>query len=82
MLTRVAHTVLLVLILTTAIGCASAEDRAGGLFETAQFEEKQTNLEHASHLYKEILVSYPDTSWAPKAKVRLEVIDRKMQGQN
>ena len=72
---RLFHTFFLSVILAGSIGCASAEDRAGELYDTAQFEEKQTNFEHATHLYREILVDYPETSWADEARERLEAIE-------
>ena len=73
---RLFHTLFLSVILASLLGCASAEDRAGELYDTAQFEEKQTNTEHAVQLYDEILELYPDTSWAEKARDRLEAMKR------
>jgi TolA-binding protein len=41
------------------------------MFELAQFEEKQGNLEHARKLYQDVTAKYPDTSWAEQARTRL-----------
>lgn len=72
---RVFHTLFLAVIFTGLLGCTNAEDRAGDLYDTAQFEEQQTNIEHAVQLYDELLELYPDTSWAKKARDRLEAIE-------
>ena len=63
------------LILTVC--CAAAfflsgcSDRAQELFETAQFEEKQHNREHARQLYEQIVKEYPASQQAAQAKERL-----------
>lgn len=44
------------------------------LFETAQFEEKQHNLEHARKLYEEIIAKHPQSELAAKAKERLNAM--------
>ena len=53
-------------------GCAG--DKGKELFETAQFEEKQHNREHATKLYEEILVKYPDSAAARQAQERLAAL--------
>ena len=53
-------------------GCAA--DKSQELFETAQFEEKQNNKEHARKLYQEILDKYPDSPVAKQAEERLKAI--------
>lgn len=60
----------LVLMLAPA-GCTSPERAAQEMFELAQFEEKQGNLEHARKLYQDVTTKYPDTSWAEQARTRL-----------
>lgn len=42
--------------------------------ETAKFEEKQTNREHAVKLYEEIVAKYPGTSVAKEAETRLKAL--------
>ena len=42
-------------------GSACGQDQASQLLETAQFEERQTNLTHAKELYEDILRQYPDS---------------------
>ncbi len=53
-------------------GCAA--DKSQELFETAQFEEKQNNKEHARKLYQEIVDKYPDSPVAKQAEARLAAI--------
>lgn len=47
------------------------------LFETAQFEEKQNNIEHARKLYEEIIAKHPQSDLAAKARERLESLPKK-----
>lgn len=61
---------LLIMICILAIsGCSgnSAEE----LFKTAQFEELQSNREHAEQLYREIIEKYPESEYARKAEDQL-----------
>jgi TolA-binding protein len=53
-------------------GCSG--NKAAELYDTAQFEEKQSNKEHAAKLYEEILKKYPDSEFAKKAGERLSQI--------
>lgn len=53
-------------------GCASGEKKSAELLETAAFEEKQNNFEHASSLYADILKNYPDSAAAKTAMARLQ----------
>ena len=56
--------------LTMALsGCTG--QKAAELYETARFEEKQNNPEHAAELYEEILRKYPESEFAQKARERL-----------
>ena len=59
------------LTLTFLVGCSS-DKKATELLETARFEEKQNNREHAVKLYNEIIRKYPDSSAASAAKARLQ----------
>lgn len=64
--------VLLLLAVTFGIvltGCSA--DKGKELFETAQFEEKQRNIPHATQLYEEIVRKYPGSELAKKAEARL-----------
>jgi TolA-binding protein len=61
----------LLVILALLSGCASGEKKAAELLETARFEEKQNNREHAKELYDEILKKYPSTPAAQAAAARM-----------
>ena len=56
-------------------GCSS--DKSKELLETAQFEEKQNNNEHARKLYEEIVTKYPDSPAAKQAQERLNALSAK-----
>ncbi len=53
-------------------GCSG--DKGKELFDTARFEEKQHNLEHATKLYKEIVRKYPGSEVAKMAEERLAAL--------
>lgn len=53
-------------------GCNGS--KADELLDTAQFEEKQNNRDHARQLYEEILRDYPKSEAARKAQERLDRI--------
>ncbi|MBC8018973.1 MAG: hypothetical protein H7X83_10705 [Verrucomicrobia bacterium] len=65
------------LTMTLLAGCTSGNKRAVELFETARFEEKQNNLEHATKLYREIVTTYPASPVARDAAARLEELKLK-----
>ena len=58
----------LFIISITFTGCA--EQKAGEIYEIAQFEELQENRTHAIQLYNKIIFKYPETEVASKAKKR------------
>jgi TolA-binding protein len=58
-------------------GCTSDNKKAADLLDTASFEEKQNNFEHAAKLYDEILKNYPSTQAAKEAKERLDALKSK-----
>ncbi|RII26200.1 MAG: hypothetical protein CXR31_10890 [Geobacter sp.] len=60
---------LLVAGLIAVAGCTG--DKGKEQLETARFEEKQHNLEHAVKLYQEIVAKYPGTPAAAEAETRL-----------
>ena len=64
------------LILALLAGCSSGEKQAAELLETARFEEKQSNLEHATKLYDEILRKYPSSPAAKDAAARMGELKR------
>lgn len=55
-------------------GAACGPDQASQMLETAQFEERQTNLTHAKELYEDILRRYPDSPAAKTAGARLAAL--------
>jgi len=63
--------VLLLVAATVMALAACAAEKGKEQFDTAQFEEKQNNREHAIKLYEEIVQKYPDSPIAAKAKERL-----------
>ena len=58
------------LLVSLMAGCSGENPER--LFETAQFEEKQTNIAHARELYQRIILEHPGSEWESKAKARLE----------
>ncbi|HLO25023.1 MAG TPA: hypothetical protein VK187_02845 [Geobacteraceae bacterium] len=61
------------LVLIGLMGACSI-DKSKELFETAQFEEKQNNREHAMQLYQEIVTKYPKSPLAKQAQERLATL--------
>lgn len=57
-------------------GCTSGEKKAAELLETARFEEKQSNREHAQKLYQEIIKKYPDSTAAKEAAGRMNELEQ------
>jgi outer membrane protein assembly factor BamD (BamD/ComL family) len=61
----------MVLVLALLAGCSSGEKQAAELLDTARFEEKQGNLDHAARLYGEILTKHPSSPAARDAAARI-----------
>jgi outer membrane protein assembly factor BamD (BamD/ComL family) len=61
--------ILVVMALLFALTACS--NQAAELYETAKFEERQNNEEHAMKLYKEIIEKYPESMQAKEAAERL-----------
>ncbi len=55
------------------------ERRAQHEFQVAQFYERRKHLDSAVVYYREIVARYAETSWAPKAASRLQVLDAKVR---
>lgn len=64
--------ILLTLCCTAMAACTS--DQGKQQLDTAQFEEKQNNKEHAIKLYEEVVSKYPGTPNATTAQERLKVL--------
>ena len=55
-------------------GCSGEKGKEQ--IETAQFEEKQGNREHATKLYSEIIQKYPGSENAKMAEARLAEMNK------
>ncbi len=66
--------ILSLIAIVSVSGCTSSEKQASQLLETARFEEKQRNNEHAVKLYQEIVSKHPSTPAAREAAERLKVL--------
>jgi outer membrane protein assembly factor BamD (BamD/ComL family) len=64
--------ILLTLYCTALAACSG--DQGKQQLETAQFEEKQSNKEHAMKLYEEVVAKYPGSPNARIAQERLNVL--------
>lgn len=60
------------LIMLALAGCSG--DKGKQQLETAQFEEKQNNRDHAIKLYEEVVSKYPGSANAKTAQERLNVL--------
>lgn len=67
------RTIILLVLLVSALGCS--DKGAQELYMTAQFEERQNNLQHAKELYQEITTKYPTSSYANDAQARLTILN-------
>lgn len=65
---------IVVAVFCTAIAACSS-DQGKQQLETAQFEEKQHNREHAIKLYEEVVTKYPGSPNAKIAQDRLKALD-------
>jgi len=63
---------LLAVLTLAAAGCNS--EKGAQQLETARFEEKQNNKEHAMKLYEEIISKYPGSPNAKTAQERLDAL--------
>ena len=64
--------VFLVVIYLALAACSG--DKAKELLETAEFEERQTNLPHAKQLYEDVIRLYPTSKEAETARARLATL--------
>ena len=71
-LTSFFLTIILAIVLVACSG-----QKASELYDTAKFEELQNNREHAIQLYEKIIVRYPSSDYAVKAKERLDLLKAK-----
>jgi len=66
------------ILILMAVFCVSmtacTSDQGKQQLETAQFEEKQNNREHAIKLYQEVVTKYPGTPNAKTAQDRLNLL--------
>ena len=64
------------MVFVLAISSCSGK-KAEEMYETAQFEELQTNYPHARQLYEEIIKKYPESEYAAQAADRLKALQDK-----
>lgn len=66
----------MIIMVICLLGIAACNSANGGAqqMETAQFEEKQNNKEHAIKLYEEVVSKYPGSANAKVAQERLAVL--------
>jgi len=64
--------ILLAVCCTALAACSSNQGKEQ--LETAQFEEKQNNKEHAVKLYEEVIAKYPGSPNAKLAQDRLNTL--------
>lgn len=62
------------MLFITVAGCSN--DQGSQQLETARFEEKQNNREHAIKLYEEVVKKHPGTPNAKAAEERLNALKR------
>jgi outer membrane protein assembly factor BamD (BamD/ComL family) len=62
----------LIMLMLLPIVAACSSDNGKQQLETAQFEEKQNNFEHAIKLYEEVVKKYPGSASAKTAQERLK----------
>ena len=67
------YILILLTVCCTALAACSGDGGKQQL-ETAQFEEKQNNKEHAMKLYEEVVSKYPGTPNARTAQERLNAL--------
>ena len=69
---------ILIFVMAIAVAFSSCSGKkAEEMYETAQFEELQTNYKHAKELYREIIERYPESYYAKKASDRLDALKEK-----
>ena len=72
-----ARTTILAILLATLVMMTGCSDNgAEELYMTAQFEERQNNVQHAKDLYQEITTKYPSSSYAKDAQARLTILSQ------
>jgi outer membrane protein assembly factor BamD (BamD/ComL family) len=65
---KTVRLVLCALCITVFFGCS---DKSKELFETAAFEESQSNFPHALEIYQELVRAYPESREAEVARARI-----------
>ena len=67
------YILILLAVCCTALSACSG-DQGKQQLETAQFEEKQNNREHAMKLYEDVVAKYPGSPNAKSAQERLNAL--------
>ncbi|HMK56070.1 MAG TPA: outer membrane protein assembly factor BamD [Dissulfurispiraceae bacterium] len=71
---RRAGCFLIVTIAFALFGCSGQQ--AKELYDTARLEELQNNPVHAVQLYEQLIVRYPSSEYAVKAKERIDELKK------
>jgi len=64
--------ILVAIAALTLAGCLG--DTVKEVFETAQLEELQSNYDHAKELYRNIIEKHPESTYAAKAREKLDAL--------
>ncbi len=65
----------LLIIICSVLLLSCTGNQAEELFEIAEFEELQSNRDHALQLYRDILSRYPESEYARKAAERISALE-------
>src|SRR5688572_725212 len=73
-MTRWIHIGVVAFCVVCAVACSA--DKPKELLETAEFEERQTNVPHAKQLYEDVIRLYPTSKEAAIARTRLDALKK------
>jgi hypothetical protein len=74
--------VLLLMLCLMPVFAGCSDKKAAEIYDTAKFEELQNNSGHALKLYERIIVAYPSSEYAVRAKERVEVLRGQLKVKN
>lgn len=71
----IVSSILLIVITSVLFAAGCSGQKAGQMYDTAQFEELQGNQEHAEDLYRKIIRTAPESEYARQAQERLDELE-------